>query len=68
MRGIGQRIAEEVWEEASEKTREEGIQILVLDNLEEQIPEERILVKLQRHYNLTEEKAKEYYDRFAEEA
>lgn len=68
VRGIGQRIAEEVWEEASEKTREEGIQILVLDNLEEQIPEERILVKLQRYYNLTEEKAKEYYDRFAEEA
>lgn len=68
VRGIGQRIAEEVWEEASEKTREEGIQILVLDNLEEQIPEERILVKLQRHYNLTEEKAKEYYDRFAVEA
>ena len=64
MRGIGQRIAEEVWEDASEK----GIQILVLDNLEEQIPEERILAKLQRRYNLTEEKAKEYYDRFAVEA
>ena len=68
MFSLGRCIAEEVWEEASEKTREEGIQILVLDNLEEQIPEERILVKLQRHYNLTEEKAKEYYDRFAVEA
>lgn len=44
MRGIGQRIAEEVWEDASEK----GIQILVLDNLEEQIPEGRILAKLQK--------------------
>lgn len=64
VRGIGQRIAEEVWEEASEK----GIQILVLDNLEEQVPEERILAKLQKRYNLTEEKAKEYYDRFAVEA
>lgn len=64
MFSLGRCIAEEV----SEKTREEGIQILVLDNLEEQIPEERILAKLQRRYNLTEEKAKEYYDRFAVEA
>ena len=64
MFSLGQCIAEEVWEEASEK----GIQILVLDNLEEQVPEERILAKLQRRYNLTEEKAKEYYDRFAVEA
>lgn len=68
VRGIGQRIAEEVWEEASEKATEKGIQILVLDNLEEQVPEERILAKLQRRYNLTEEEAKEYYDRFAVEA
>lgn len=34
VRGLGQRIAGEA--------REKGIQILVLDNLEEQIPEERI--------------------------
>lgn len=46
---------------------EEGIQILVRDNLEEQIPEERILEKLQRYYHLTEQEAKEYYNRFAEE-
>ena len=50
-----------------EEGREEGIQILILDNLEEQIPEERILAKLQKHYNLTKEKAKEYYDRFSQE-
>ena len=68
MFSLGRCIAEEVWEEASEKATEKGIQILVLDNLEEQIPEERILAKLQRRYNLTEEKAKEYYDRFAVEA
>lgn len=34
----------------------------------ERVPEDRILEKLQRRYNLTEEKAKEYYDRFAVEA
>ena len=63
MFSLGQCIAEEAREEA----REEGIQILVLDNLEEQVPEERILGKLQRRYHLTAEKAKEYYDRFANE-
>lgn len=71
MFSLGQCIVEETWEEAwgegREEGREEGMQILVLDNLEEKIPEERILAKLQRRYHLTEEKAKEYYDRFAEE-
>ena len=46
MFSLGQCIAEEAREEA----REEGIQILVLDNLEEQVPEERILGKLQRRH------------------
>ena len=68
MFSLGRCIAEEVWEEASEKATERGIQILVLDNLEEQVPEERILAKLQKRYQLTAEKAKEYYDKFAVEA
>lgn len=72
MFSLGRCIAEEVWEEASEKATEKatekGIQILVLDNLEEQVPEERILAKLQKRYQLTAEKAKEYYDKFAVEA
>lgn len=72
VKGLGQCIAEEVWEEAWGEAwgeaEERGIQILVLDNLEEQIPKERILAKLQKRYQLTEEKAEEYYHRFAEEA
>ena len=65
---------EELWKEGSHMFSlgqcivEEGMQIFVLDNLEEKVPEERILAKLQKRYNLTEEKAKEYYDRFAGEA
>lgn len=43
----------------------EGIQALIEDNLEEQIPRERSLEKLQRRFHLTEEKAIEYYERFA---
>jgi len=45
--------------------RTEGIQALILDNLEEKIAKERILVKLQKYFDLTEEKAKQYYERFA---
>ena len=44
--------------EIEKHIREEGVQILILDNLEEQISEERILVKLQKHYYLAREKAK----------
>ena len=55
-------------EEGREEERQEGIRILILDNLEEQIPKERILKKLQRRYDLSEENAKAYYDRFVEGA
>lgn len=47
--------------------REEGIQALILDNLEEKTPMEKILAKLQKRFNLTEEKAEEYYRKFAQE-
>ena len=65
--GMEEGIKEGI-EEGIKKGIEEGIQIFILDNLEEKVPEERILEKLQRHYHLTREKAKEYYDRFAGEA
>lgn len=44
---------------------EEGIQIFIEDNLEEEVPEERIRSKLQKRFGLTEEKAAEYFERFA---
>ena len=52
-------------EELTEELTENGIRVLIQDNLEEQIPKERILIKLQKHYNLTEEKARKYYERYA---
>ena len=51
-------------EEGREEGRTEGIQALILDNLEEEIPKERTLVKLQKYFNLTEEKAKQHYEKF----
>ena len=62
-------MKEEGLEEGIEKGRkeglEEGIQIFIEDNLEEEVPEERIRSKLQKRFGLTEEKAAEYYERFA---
>ena len=51
--------------EAAETAKEKGIQAVIRDNLEEQIPKERILLKLQRHFNLTEEKAALYYEKYS---
>lgn len=44
---------------------ERGIKILIIDNLEEGRTENQILSKLVRRYNLTNEKAKEYYTKYA---
>ena len=51
--------------EGLEKGLEKGIQIFIEDNLEEEVPEERIRSKLQKRFGLTEEKAAEYFERFA---
>ena len=42
----------------------EGMKALILDNLEEGIPQERILLKLQKRFGLDEEKAKAYFEEF----
>ena len=65
MLGLGESIWREAQEEAKEEARKEGIRVLVLDNLEEQVPKERILKKLQRHFSLSAVEAEQYYDQFA---
>lgn len=67
MSGLGESIYKEGKEKGKEEGKEEGIQALILDNLEEKIPMERILQKLQKHFHLTEEKAEAYYREFARE-
>ena len=50
------------------KTAEEkGIKIFIEDKLEDNIPEDEIIKKLQKGYELSPKKAKEYYKRFAKE-
>ena len=51
--------------EAKEEGREEGIRALIEDNLEEDVGKERILMKVVKRFSVTEQKAKEYYERFA---
>ena len=44
-----------------EQGLEQGIQAFVLDNLEENIPKERIIDKLKRRFSLTEDEAQRKY-------
>ena len=43
----------------------QGIEQMVLENLEEQRPEEIIIGKLVRWFSLTQEQAKSYYDKYS---
>lgn len=71
MFSLGQCILEDGRKEGREEGREEGtetgIRALVMDNMEEHTPAERIIEKLQRHFNLSREKAQMYYEKFAKE-
>lgn len=46
---------------------EQGIAALILDNLEEGKTEEQILAKLKKRFDLNEEKALEYYQKYNQE-
>ena len=64
---IGVRYMQE-WEERlyelQEAREEGGIQTLVLDNLEEGVPRERIVQKLQKRFSLDTAKAEMYFERY----
>ena len=53
--------------EGKAEARTEGIQILIADHMEEKIPKEKTLAKLQKHYHLTESQAETYYIEFTKE-
>lgn len=52
-------------DKATTSITENSLKTFILDNLEEHIPEERILQKLQRRFQLSEEKAVEYFEKYA---
>ena len=51
-------------EEARNEGIEQGIKALVLDYIEEEFDKDKIIKKLQKRFTMTEDKAKEYYERF----
>ena len=58
---------EEGIRQAKEEGIAEGIQAMILDNLEEGVAAERIYEKLQRRFKLTPEKASEYMSKYGAE-
>lgn len=56
---------EEGLKEGLEKERERSIERMILDNQEEHRTEETIMGKLIRWFSLTEDEAREYYDKYA---
>lgn len=68
---------EELWKETNgmfslgqcilEDGMEIGMRAMVMDNLEEHTPVERIIEKLQRHFGLSRERAERYYEKFTQE-
>ncbi len=44
--------------------RDSGIEVFIKDQIEDEIPVDRIVAKLQKYYNLTEDKAKEYVQKY----
>ena len=70
MSGLGQSIYQEGLEDGIERGIEQGIEqgvkVFILDNLEEKVPETRILEKLQKRFQLKAEEAKEYFDKYAD--
>ena len=45
--------------------RIESIRIFITDNIEESIPKEKTIMKLQKHYQLTEKEADQYYEKYS---
>lgn len=55
-------------EQGRKAALEQGIQIFILDNLEEQVPKDRILSKMVRRFELSMEQAEELYLKYSQES
>ena len=44
---------------------ERGIQILIADHIEENVPKEKTMAKLQKHYHLNKAEAEQYYEKYS---
>lgn len=68
-KGVKSIMGEKVLDHEAKAIRneglEQGIEALVLDNLEEGFSEERILTKLEKRFSLDRERALIYYKKFS---
>ncbi len=64
-KGIEKGIEQGI-EKGLEQGIKQGIRIFILDNLEENVPKERIILKLQRRFDMDEKTADEYYRMYEE--
>lgn len=74
--GLGQSVYEEGrqkgvqqgLEQGVQQGLEQGVQAFIQDNIEEQVPKERILLKLEKRFGLTMEQSELYYEKYASKA
>lgn len=64
MFSLGECIYEDGVRDGKECGITQGIEALILENLEENVPEERIIKKLQNYFHLTQEDAKASFEKY----
>ena len=52
-------------EEGRKEGREESIRAFIMDDLEEDIPKEHSIIKLQKYFKMTKENAEQLYGKYA---
>lgn len=55
---------QEMMEAERNKGIEQGIEAFILDKLEDNVPRETIIQRLMKRFELTQEKASEYVDKY----
>ena len=58
------KLGQMIFDDGVKKGLEQGIEVLIQDNLEEGISEKRIIVKLQKNFSLSRKEAEKYLEKF----
>lgn len=62
---IEQKVRQKVQQEVRQEVRQEGIKVLIADNMEEGVPVDRILLKLNKRFGLNPSEAQGYINKFS---
>lgn len=58
------KLGQMIFDDGVKKGLEQGIEVLIQDNLEEGISEKRIIAKLQKNFSLSRKEAEKYMEKF----